>query len=118
MRVIGKEEDELVKKATSIDQCYFTSMMNFDSAYAALALVVGLISFFYCRSLVVGVREAMASMKETPIGAAAPSRVRTAGGDAARKEPSRKSNVLRDTAIVVGDLILLILAGGFLFGYR
>jgi hypothetical protein len=65
MKFISQEENELAK-APSIDQSYFDSAINFDLAYAASALVVGLVAFFYCRSVVVGVREAMVHVKKAP----------------------------------------------------
>ena len=38
----------------------FNSISNFNLAYAAVVVVVGLVGFGYCRSAVVGIREAMA----------------------------------------------------------
>ena len=109
MRIIGQEVTKPFAASRSPVQL-LTSLMNLDFALAASILVVGVVAFFYCRSVVVGVREAMASTKETP------ARVRTAGGDAPRTE--QLPFFLRDTAVVVVGLVLLIVLGAILFGLQ
>jgi hypothetical protein len=81
MGSIGRTAADLAKTADSSRDV--DSIINLNLAYAAVILVVGLVGFGYCRSVVVGVRQAMAndaSATEPAEGSKVLSRVTLLGG--------------------------------------
>jgi hypothetical protein len=57
-KVISAEEQSLANKPTdAIDQAYFIEAIHLDIFYALSVLILALISFLYCKSIIVSVRE-------------------------------------------------------------
>ncbi len=66
LRLIGIQMEALGKQG--IDQSYFATAVNLEMGYAAIAVVVTLVAFLYCRSVIVSAKDAISLPFGNPTG--------------------------------------------------